>query len=423
MNATISYTAPDYVANGTMAAVIDVYDESGVLLDTYPGVGATTTFGNVTSGKSTITIADTGYAQGEDLTFKIRNESFANVKVLYVTAAGKTASDVTVSAGATSLTTDSTAPATLSFTVSNTAYDAGTVAYTTSGLTGTADGTATIGTGENVTGAYATGNDYARVIFTGTLTAKVPTYSVTIDDTTGKDLTTGVALSAFGVSTDYDSTATLKIAQTSGASNKVSGYVYDATDLKVTITETSDTARPFTKAYGYVVTIAGFGSTTVIDKDETATALLAGSTYTITADKEITVDDITVTPIKKLAVVAASTSWTANSVTITFNEDVAVGTEMSPANAAQRTNYAWAHGTGTNTSSTNPISVEVVNSKTVKLNFTGDPLQAGNKITLTSASRPEGSVLGLVQGTVANAIPADKVITLGANGAVTVART
>jgi hypothetical protein len=448
MTARIDYTAPLYVAkNANVTFDVEVYDSNGKWIQTLtPGTGMPAGTYALTDGK-TDKIALTGSAnlyEDANLTFKVVNETANAVNVRFIDADGNLlTSALTTKADATTdiITSHTTiaaagiADGSLKADASTGKYSAGAAIASVTGLKAAGAGAtvsktgpvATVAPGAAATAVVAntsdasnlvpTGDDYVTVTLGAALTDKT-TYSIIVDNTTGKDLrTTGVALSEFGVGTDYDAAAKLTVAVTAAAANKAKNHTYDVTDMTITITEAAGGALAFTKAYGYIVSVKGFGTTTVIAKDETATAL-AGGTFTITGDKVITVDDITVTPIAKLDVVAAETKWDAHSVTIVFNEDVVTesGTPLVASNAALLAKYTWNAGGKGNTAV--KYEVEVVNSKTIKLTFTGDALVAGNTITLTSAATAD--IKGAdTDGTNENYL-VNKTITLAADGKVTV---
>ena len=229
----------------------------------------------------------------------------------------------------------------------------------------------------------ADGDDYVVVEVTG-LNGLYTTYSVTIENTDG---TTKVdrALSDYGVTGTNDKALELKFTIPALPTNVVSGYTYDLSGIKVQAKSAGGTANPFTEAYGYKVTIGELGSV-ILTQTDTDVAL--SGTLTVTKNIDITKANITVEVVDGMDVV--SSTWDDHTVTLTFNYEVdnTTGTTTS--------NYEWnANGKGNNAT----LATAVVSGKTVTLTFTGDPLLAGNKITVKNVADKNDTTNNKIDGT------------------------
>ena len=159
--------------------------------------------------------------------------------------------------------------------------------------------------------------------------------------------------------------------------------------------------------YAYKITIADMGSV-VIDgtySGGTKTPLDTDTTIIyLTEDVKITQDMITVEAVENIMAVESAT-WTSNTVTIKFTENV----KAFANDAAVKAAYTFAAETG----HTNASVVESanVNGKTVTITFSGDALEEGNSLTVVASKT-------ISDKTATNTASATK-LTLGADGKVT----
>jgi hypothetical protein len=398
-SADVKYTAPLYVARNAAATfTVRAYTQAGALVDAVPVAG--TLKDGVLNTR--VTFPAGTFTTGETYKFEIDTESFSAVKVRYLDKDGK---ELTVAASATDTTGDliygsattlvkdgvGVLFADFKADLNKGKYAAQTPAYTITGIVGTDnDKTATANSGVGITGTStlkalaktggtstmleAKGDDYVDVKFGAALDPRA-TRTITVDAGA-----TGKALSTFGVTTATDSALTLTVAAT-GTTTLSKGANYALSNIKVSLS--GDT----TNDYGYIVKIGSYG-TALIDGSAGATAVSLDTTDVITMDDDvvITADDITVTPMAKIKIVAGS--WTANSITLVYNEKV----DKTTAEAAA---YTWVKAAGTQTGTPVKVGAELqADGKTVVITYKDEILMKGNTIALTATTVEQAGTAG-----------------------------
>ena len=398
-NWRFTITAPEWVvANTNMDVNYDLY-VNGVLDTHYTAADVV-----LSGGIGTISKTENGFQAGDKITIVVTEVKYDAVKVNVVDADKKPVIlDSTASTDVLTASTGSTAA--IKFTVKADEYDGATTAkYNVAGLTTTPAEATGVGNQQTVNGV-ATGNSAVTITVTG-LTKKAPTYSVTVDPATLTS--TGVALSTFGINSTTDKNAVLKVSLGAAVSGKPEGWRFDTAGVKVSLG-----AAP-ADVYAYKITIAGMGSV-VLNSTYTADSATALSTDTkvipLTEDIKITQDMISVTVVeKKMAIESAS--WKNGVLTVKFSADVL-------ATSATKDKFTFAVGTdagGSANTNASVVSSAVVKGDTVEITFSGDPLVAGNTVTV------DKGVASNVTNT--NVLDAAKnyVITLNADGTAAVAK-
>ena len=392
-NWSFTITAPEWAADtATVSVKYDLYVND--VLDTVGMTGS----GTLGGGQVTLRSSGNNFQAGDKVTIVITEVTYSAVKVEVKDDKGN---DIILDSTAASdvLTASTTTAAAIKFTVDTTKYDNATTAkYTVAGLTTTPAEATGVDRQQTISSALATGNSAVTITVTG-LTLKAPTYSVTVNPSTLTS--TGVALSKFGITSATDKNTVLKVSLAAAVAGKPEGYGYNTTGVKVELD-----AKP-TDVYAYKITIADMGSV-VIDgtySGGTKTPLDTDTTIIyLTEDVKITQDMITVEAVENIMAVESAT-WTSNTVTIKFTENV----KAFANDAAVKAAYTFAAETG----HTNASVVESanVNGKTVTITFSGDALEEGNSLTVVASKT-------ISDKTATNTASATK-LTLGADGKVT----
>ena len=233
--------------------------------------------------------------------------------------------------------------------------------------------------------ALVIGSDGPVVVTVTDLEHVAAKYDVKADDgtlETGKDLTTGVALSNWGITTATDTALDLTVTVAGGA-----GLAYNANynTNKISVQLSSGTFNAST--YGFIVKVGDYGTAYV--KDGTATALTDGtSLIKITDNVVIKASDITVTRVEKVAISAAK--WDATSITIKFNQKV------DKATAETKSNYTFTD-TGTDGVEFESVALQA-DGQTVVLTFSGASVAAADTIALTGTNIKMAQTTGAATG-------------------------
>ena len=391
-NWRFTITAPEWVvANTNMDVNYDLYVNG--ILDTHYTVPDVALNGGI----GTIGDTDGGFQAGDKITIVVTEVKYDAVKVEVKDDKGN---DIILDSTASTdvLTASTLAAADIKFTVKAAEYDnAATAKYTVAGLTTTPAEATSVAAQKTVNG-QATGNSAVTVTVTG-LTKKAPTYSVTVDPATLTS--TGVALSTFGINSTTDKDAVLKVSLAAAVSGKPEGWGFATSGVQVSLSAAPE------DVYAYKITIKDMGSVIIdagyTDGDEVALDTKTTIIY-LTENVKITQDMITVEAVENIMAVESAT-WTGNTMTIKFTENVKAFADDAAVKAA----YTFAAETGHTNASV--VESATVNGKTVTITFSGDALEEGNSLTVVASKT-------ISDKTAANTAAATK-LTLAADGKVT----
>ena len=301
LTVTVDYTAPEWAAEG---AVVTMNLQATYLGSAISGVTVTGLSGKIEGGKATLkgSVADIKllyYVENaKDLGFTMTSETLSNVNVLWTDKsgnkiAGLTATPATLSTSAASVkltaklaNSDATNNVTPVFT-NITGEAAAPIAYST------------------LNGGWASTNNVQAtdstkpVIIELDVSNMAETYSITV----APELTTKTLGELYGITGTTDSTIKLVAANVTGI----------AKGANKTLSVTLDTAVADNAVLELSITVDGVTQTKEV-KNAPATTFTFNN---ITKDINLTKDNVKVVAVPKLAVVAAS--WTPGAVTLTFN--------------------------------------------------------------------------------------------------------
>ena len=391
-HAVVNYIRPAYVpANDNVKVSFDVYAD-GKLVDTVNNVAMGAGVDRYTYGGA----LGSGAAVPTDAKITVENVKFAPtaINVQYkVNGTVLTAAQVTANLGGTATTTVDTAnggTGTVTFTPASSVYQ-GTYDYSITGvnastgkspaLSGTGIAVDTANTAITAGDIYATGNSYVTVNIT---TTAVPVkYSVT-------GLSSGNTLADINsaITGSTDKALTLAVTATPN-SNIMSGSV-------VSFTATLSGTPTDEQAYRVVIEKAGING---VVYGSGGTLTLTG-TKTITDNVTITAADVKVTPVAAPKITGVT--WTATSVTITFDGNAKVI-------AAGLSESSFADGNATLVDITPGDTTSV---RSVTYSITGGVLQAGDTLTLDLSKFTDANYGGQATSTPASATT----VTLNSDG-------
>ena len=393
LNVTLDYTAPAHVYDSaTVSFNVDVYAD-GVYYDTLPAVASE----QLTNGAFTgLRLRDTGYPTDQELTFKIVDEKFSDVEVHYVDGNGDPIEDQLAAGYDDHVSTNSLEQ--VDFYFANYANMSGDATITLSGYANVNNGgwtngdtlTTSIHNGwfANIQGA----NDKAVTVKIVLDEGVTTTYEITAAPEIANLFTTGVAMSNWVEDASIDKLALL-VSKTTGIDHG------ENITIKAMLDNTAQ------DNYGYVVSVTVNGE----KKTSDATTLLNSNTavdigtWAITANDEITVSDIEITAIPKLAVI--DTTWSDYQVTFTYNRPLDESITIA------KTNVAIVDTDGSGAPAV--VSVEVTGNQVI-VNLGTNVLTATDTVTINAAVKDKdyntGTANEIASGTTVYTVAeADKV--------------
>ena len=282
----------------------------------------------------------------------------------------------------------------------------------TTGLTANEDFTAADAMNTVIINKRAVGTDFVTVYvdgFSGLQNTLSITTAANIDDTDDATNLLFGALSRNVGANDGLNRFTVKVNNGAGLN---AGDTFDTANIQVGIFNQG----AFTDNYSYKVTVGNLGSVVLTQGNYVN---LPSKLITVNDDIVITSDMISVTVAeRKMAVESAR--WTTGSLTINFTESIRSA-------AAATIESDWRLGTDysftTHTGTTTQYGQVEVSGNRITINFVGAPLAQDDVITLTTATNGLADVQGPAGSANACDTTHNYVLTLGANGTVSLTPT
>ena len=312
--------------------------------------------------------------------------TYDNVKVQYVDKSNN--GDVILSSGSTSTVKVGSSVSLSGATVDGRAYTSTSINAATAAIKSGATGSVTVtdSTGEITgTGLNVTGDGYVVVEITGLVK----------DTTVDFDFTAiNKALRTWDVNSASDKDLSLTFGVKTGSATGITPGTPKTLTVKLASGTVSD-------AYNYYVELDGAGKVLL----NGTTAVEFPNAVTINSDITYTVADVKVTPVPKLAIVAAS--WTDYGITVKFNRAV---TSKTPASGFVTPDDYTYTNTSSNGSAVDKVSA--VGSDTITFIFKDAALKAGDTLAFTAKIK-DAEVSGNALTAVTLTLKADGVLNNG----------
>ena len=311
---------------------------------------------------------------------------YSDVKVQYIDKSNN--GDVILSSGSTSTVKVGNSVSLSGATVDGRAYTSTSINDATAAIKSGATGSVTVtdSTGEITgTGLNVTGDGYVVVEITGLVK----------DTTVDFDFTAiNKALSTWDVNSASDKDLSLTFGVKTGSATGITPGTPKTLTVKLASGTVSD-------AYNYYVELDGAGKVLL----NGTTAVEFPNAVTIKSDITYTVADVKVTPVPKLAIVAAS--WTDYGITVKFNRAV---TSKTPASGFVTPDDYTYTNTSSNGSAVDKVSA--VGSDTITFIFKDAALKAGDTLAFTAKIK-DAEVSGNALTAVTLTLKADGVLNNG----------